>query len=163
MAGIICITVQGVLKQEIGEGPITQGIQIYHGLKHMLKIALITDESIERTQHWLKLNGLQEHAYLLPGLDSDGDDPVTRRTRQIGRLRANAEQADMLLDPDPEVVAEATRQGITGLLFAHPKYASPKFRPDYSYTPKPWDEIASEMTRQRLLRDNDPRKDADSL
>lgn len=162
MAGTVAITIEGVLRSPNSEGTITAGLLLYHGMKSVMKLALLTDSPRDKAEHWLTVNGLRDHAYLLIASATDGDSVEARRTAQIRRLRGSNVQVDMVVEADPSVAAQTMLAGVPTLLFAHPQYAMPSFRPDFIGTPKPWDDIAVEMERQALLADNDIRRTADT-
>src|SRR4051794_38902025 len=121
MAGTAAITVEGVLKQEIGEGTIAQGLKMYHSLKAAFKIALITDLDLDLVNHWLRVNGLRDHAYIIGRNPVDPEDVRERRARQIGRLRGSNVQVDLVVVADPAVAAQAMSDGLVTLLFCHPQ------------------------------------------
>jgi hypothetical protein len=158
MSATVAIVIEGVLSREVGEGVITQGQRLYFGLMESYTVALLTDRTdTEAVKHWLKVNGLDKHPYLIPATIKDPQDPAARRMQQISRLRQAGCNVELLIEPDPKVAAHAMGNGVAVLNYLHPNYSNPRFRPDYKETVTPWAEMDAEVERLRALREEDPR------
>lgn len=162
MTATVAIVVDGVLKNNNSDSVLAGGALLYHGLAEVMKIALITDEDKERTQRWLAINGFREHVLLL---SPDADDVLvggTRRAHQIVLLKLAGSDVDMLVEPDPTIAAAVLQAGTPVMLFAHPKYSRPEFRPGGKNLPTPWSTLVAEIEAQETLRAGDTRIGADA-
>lgn len=167
MATIAAIGVEGVLSQQVPtvesittQGPVQTGLKLFVGLRSMFKIVLLTDElDTSLVEHFLKQNGIDGHAYLIPRRPWEVDlDHTQLRMHQLERLRGELGMPiSLMVDHDPKVCAQAMFKGVVGLLFAHPQYARPEFRPDDLRGVKAWADIEVESARQRELKGSDPR------
>lgn len=147
MPGHVVMAIEGVLRNYRGQ-PIPEGIALYVALQNTHKIVLVADTlDAETVAHWLKVERLKEHTKVLVG---------GTRPRQIEALRAADSPVTLLVDADPHNVARALATGVTGLLFAAPKYLRPEHMPVPGEV-RPWSEIADEMDRQAQMRADDPR------
>lgn len=164
MTATVAIVLEGVLRREVGEGTIGQGVRLYAGLMETYKVALITDnDDVDQVKHWLRVNGLSKHAYLIPPALKDPEDPAERRMAQISRLRQAGCTVELLIEPNPLIAAHVMKQGIAVLNYLHPSYANPRFRPDFREEVTPWSELVVEVERQRALREEDQRPHMETL
>lgn len=168
MAFTAMVSIEGVLAQDsvslIKAAPVPIGIALYHSLKTMFKLALVTSAPTKEVDHWLRVAGLSDHAYLLtPGPLDDPTDITALRTRQLRTLRNNGADVGLVIDSSPAVAAMALSKGVSGVVFTHPSYTRPEFRPDYEEKRKPWAEIEREITIQRQLKATDLRFDAEMV
>lgn len=154
---ISVITVEGVLKSIVGDNPIQTGIGLYHSLCESHRVFLITDDEPKRTAHWLKLNGLTRHMRLIGTDVTDPLEDAAKRRAQLAMIRAEGEPIAFVVDPNPAVAKSLLLAGLPTLLFVHPQYSRPSFRPDYQGRVIPWAELAAEVERQQLLRNSDNR------
>lgn len=163
MPGIVQIGIEGVLGRE-RQGqplvPIQPGMLLYHALCPYWSVALVSGRHSRHSdmiEHWLAVQGMAHHAYILFAEDWD-EDLVDTRLRQLQALRARG-NVEMVIDADPKVVAKTLRQGATSLLFTHPSYSRPEHRPDVSAADRvrPWATITEEVELQRVLTVTDTR------
>jgi hypothetical protein len=166
MASTVAITIEGVLAQGQADDlpnnkPIINGLELYHGFKGMFKLALVTDcPDLDKVEHWTKMNGLIEHPYII---HSDFALNTQDRVLQWEALKTTHGLAlDLVVDSDPRLVKDAFDLGIPAMLYMHPVYARPEFRPDFKQEIKPWGMIEEAITQARLLKEQDPRRDADT-
>lgn len=159
------LVIDGVMRHEHGEGVIQQGHALYQLLKETGRLALITLDDLDRTKYWLETNGYTEHVYLIGPDPTDAGLPVPQqRLRQLRRLqRTAAGMMSFYVEPDPETAAAAFAEGMTALLFLHPRYQRPSFRPDYEGAIRPWDVLTAEVERQRSLKARDVRPHSEVL
>lgn len=164
MTATVAVVLEGVIAREVGEGTIPQGLRLYAGLMEIYKVALITDrEDVEVVRHWLRVNGLDKHPYLITTDLKDPLDPGERRMAQISRLRRAGCAVELLIEPNPQVAAHVMRQGIAVLNYLHPNYSNPRFRPDFREEITPWSDLVEEVERQRALREQDQRPFMETL
>lgn len=158
MSSTVAITVDGVLRHPRTRAANLQGMLLYNALATTNRLALLTSTD-EDTDWFLKFNGLTEHAFVMPEVLSDGPTSADRRIAQVGRLRQQGCAVESVIDPDPEVAAALYENGIPVMLYLHPQYTQPSFRPDYKSVAKPWDSLVSAVDYQIQLRTNTVEKD----
>lgn len=158
MSSTTVIVVEGVLRQNVGDGVIRQGQHLYHGLKETSKIALVSNHlDTENVERWLSLNGFTDHPYFFGAQVDDPWGAAGTRMRQLTRLREGGNFVELVIEPNPEITASLMAEGVSTLTFLHPKYTRPEFRPDHSGEPVPWDSLVAEVERQESLRALDKR------
>jgi len=166
MAGTAVLCLEGVLcKGSPPNGaPITVGLEMYHALAARFRVVLDSDhEDLDQIEHWCQVNGLKRHPLVLPLDAAEAPlEPVDVRLAHLAEWRAQGFEVALYVTADPTVAAAAMRQGVTTLLFAHPRFARPEYRPDHEQQAvRPWDEIEDEITKQMALRETVPRIDAE--
>jgi hypothetical protein len=147
-----------VLRAPVGGAVIPEGFNLYQALVTTYRIAVVLDDTdTELTGLWLRKNGFRDYVQIIPLRPVDreglgflrGSNPPPRlsqyrRARGVGGV-------ELVIDPDPAVVAGAMEMGITGMLFGHPKLARPEFRPDHTVEPRPWDQLVAQVEYQRTV------------
>lgn len=168
MASAVLISVEGVLAappQDAGalfpaSTPVRHGIRLLAALSGSYKAVLATDEAnAEHVEHWLKQQGLSDfYGILLVRRPVEAElDHTALRMAQFDFVRSLGFSLDMVIDSDPGVVRQVMMRGGVGLLFAHPQYLRPEFRPDSERGLKAWNEIEQEVEQQALLKSGDVR------
>lgn len=154
---MIALTIDGVLRQPFGGAPIPTGILLYRALADATNVALVADEQTEeQAKHWLLVNQLTDHNYLVLRREEDPEDAGERRVTQVVRLSATG-PVDLVVDADPTVAEALIRGGFTTLLYTHPAYAQPDHLPGSRRLPTPWSSLVSEIERQQDIKANDSR------
>lgn len=158
MAGLVAITLEGVLRAPVGGAPIAEGFNLYQALVTTYRVAVVLDDTdTELAGMWLRKEGMRDFVLLHPqrpvdrdmlGYDRGTDLPP--RMSQYRRLRGQG-AVELVVDPDPAVVAGAMEMGLTAMLFGHPKMARPEFRDDYERAPRPWDSLVAQVEYQRTV------------
>lgn len=144
----VLMAVDGVLRQA-GGGPLHDGFLLYQALSGDHLLILAVDGPTREADNWLRVHGLQLHSQVIGDEVSYGDDDL--RARQIAVVRSKG-RLDLLVEPDPDRVAAAVRQGVTSLLFAHPRYSRPEFSPDAPKRKRrSWQSIKDELNRQQNI------------
>lgn len=156
-APITALTIDGVLRSYVGDGVISAGQALYHGLAEVGQVAIISDGDSGRDMHWLKVNGFTKHAYFIEPGPYAPEDPGARRLAQIRQLRTYQPHFGVLVESNPAIAAECVLRGVPVLLLAHPRYTKPEFRPDYKAEIVPWSALTAEIERQEELRASDNR------
>lgn len=155
---IAVIVVEGVLRQESGDGVVPQGELLYHALAQGNKVALVSNSlSEEKVAYWLRINGFRDHEYLFSARVDDPFEVGGTRLRQVKSVSATQNSVDLVIEPDPEIAARLMHEGVPTLLFMHPRYSRPEFRPDFEEKLTPWDALVEEIETQRILKSSDPR------
>jgi DNA-binding transcriptional ArsR family regulator len=145
----IAMLIEGVLKSPASEASIQTGMHLYHAfieVEHRLH--LIAEDLDEVTRDWLKYTFIPGYITLSAVEPLDMAQRTLHRT--LGKLRATG-AIDLVIDPDPVRAADSYRRGYSVMPLLIPAYARPHWRPDYDETPRPWDELATEVDRQKLL------------
>lgn len=141
-----------VLRRPATQAVNVQGMQLYNALTGIGRLAILCGEDEERASYFLKTNGFNQHAYLIPEKPDSADTPAGRRLAQITELRAMQAHIEFVIEPDPALAVEIFRQGIPVLPYLHPQYTQPSFRPDYSSTATPWENLTKELEFQLSLK-----------
>jgi hypothetical protein len=102
------------------------------------------------------MNSLTEHVNEIYWDDMDSEDIVIRRMAQIGRLRKQG-PLSMVYESDTEAATRLLQAQIPTMLFLHPQYTHPDFRPGHSTEPTPWNNLLAEKVRQQEARATDTR------
>lgn len=157
MSATAVIVVEGVLRQQVGDGTIPSGIRLYSGLSQIMKVALISDDDEESVKRWLRLNGLKDHPQLVARAPMDHPDATVKRLKQLGVLRSFGCNIEFVVEPDPAVATVLLEHGFPVFAALHPQYSRPEFRPDFEGTVVPWDSLVAEVDRQREQRASDER------
>jgi hypothetical protein len=157
------IAVEGVLGEHgtlSGFQPIADGVRLAKALHSGYQIAFSTAQKDEHSvEFWLKINGMT-----CPGFYeslSHREDPdlsdADLLVRHASELRSNGTDLNLVISADPEAVLGVSAEGFPCLFFVNPTYRWAEYRPDRKRLPRPWQDIDEEMTRQRELKNTDPR------
>lgn len=158
MAGLVAISLEGVLRAPIGLAPIPEGFNLYQALASTYRVAVVLDD-VDRdgAALWLRKEGFRDYVALHPQrlVDRDmlGFDRGTNlppRVSQYRRLRGVG-GIELVIDADPLAITGALQMGMPGLLFTHPRVARPEFRPDHEREPRPWNALVAEVEYQRTV------------
>lgn len=143
MASYGVVVLEGVLCVERGEfpsvAPIQAGLNLWHALRSTYKLIIATDHDHAKAEHWLGMHRVNGYTSLQP-LDGCLED-----------LRSMSYDLDLYIDSSPARVAAGMHMGIAGLVFAHPQFARPEFRPDVKGEIREWGAIEAEMEIQNKL------------
>lgn len=143
----------------------SNGRLLFEGMKNLGRITFLADGfSRERKyiEHFLKFHRITEYINIDISLPSDGADTVARRLTQINRLRRTG-PVDFVVEPDPRIAAALLADGIPTLLYLHPQYTVPSWRPDYTGNLRRWDDLVAETERQESLRADEDLKEKETL
>lgn len=152
------ITVEGILQQKVGSGPIQAGINLYNGLASVSNVILLTDQKEKDLEHWLKIENLIKHDMVLGSsfvysLPHDSE----RRLQQVKELRKRGNLVNLVFEPDPTVCSVLIENGFNTCCFIHASYADPVWRPDYEGSVRAWDDMVETIVQQKLARLEDER------
>lgn len=145
MAGLVAVTLDGVLRSHVGERVIPEGFNLYQSLASVHRIAIVLDGADQALDTlWLRKEGFRDYVLLVTQRQL-GD-----RIDQYRGLMASG-PLELVVDADPDAVAGAMDLGVPALLFAHPRTSRPEWRPDFDRTPRPWSQVAHRVREARLL------------
>lgn len=168
------MTVNGVLRRVSGGSPIPMGYSLYYGLAAQFQLILLANHANEKDQlqHWLELEGLNEHAMIIyPDAVAAELEMPMRRLSQVTYARSQRFDLTMTIEPDPDVSRLLFENGYTVMTFSHQEYSLPSWRPDYNFTPfsiddngiqkdqlaTPWDALSAQVAHNAWLREKDKR------
>jgi hypothetical protein len=153
VASTTVMAFDGVLRAETDGSPIRAGLMQYHGAVGVGFVGLIVDSTSKSlTEHWLKINAIKDHTWLVFPEPGDPTDPIKLRQLQLTRLRRQGAAIDLVIETNPKIAAALQQSGIAVSLFMHPHYARPEFRADYDEGPRSWDDIMEEIDTIQLAK-----------
>lgn len=148
----IALFVDGVLRGS-GSVPIHQGLALYRMFNQDIRVILLCDDKA-KSHRWLlehKINKIDDVVdYSVPGILNDPDLDLVKYVRSQGKL-------DLVVTADIELSKKLLEIGMDTLMFLHPTYLRPEFRPDSRQGVRSWAEIAAESEKQIEMRKEDPR------
>lgn len=151
------MTIDGVLRQPHSGAPIGTGSLLYKALTEVVNVALIVDsQTEEQAKHWLLVNDMTTHNYLVLPRETDPEDGGAQRVLQVTRLAEHG-PVSLLVESDPAKAEAVVREGIPVLLATHPAYARPEHLPGERMLPTPWSSLMAEIDRQQSIKANDQR------
>lgn len=166
MSGQIGFVLDGVLRRLSDMNALNNnGLTLFEGLKPWGRVTFLLDgypSDRDLAEHFLKLNRITGHVGLDVSVPSDGIDTVARRLAQINRLRRNG-SINFVVEPDPQVAAALLAAGVPTLLYLHPQYTVPSWRPDHNGSLRRWDDLVSETDRQVTLRADEDLRETETL
>jgi hypothetical protein len=162
MSGQVGIVLDGVMRKHDQVGLNPGGMMLYRALEDYTRVAILATGDPDRLEHFLKVNKIYDHALLDVTVDSDAPTPAGRRLAQVQRLRRSG-YVEFVVEPDPAIAAALVAAGVPTLLFAHPQFAIPTWRPDFDGTVRPWDDLVTELDRQQELRADEDLRDKETL
>ena len=144
--------VDGVLRSESGS-PIYQGLALYRMFNEDVRVILLTDER-EKTNRWLLEHKINKFDDLIdrnvPGVLEDPDIEQVKYVRSQGKV-------ELVVTSDTELAKKLLEIGLDTLLFLHPTYLRPEFRPDGRQGIRSWAAIEEEIDKQIEMIKEDPR------
>lgn len=153
----VALVVNGILRQPNDNGVIIPGLLLYKSLVKDHRVSLIFDgHDKKKINYWLLMNSLTDHVNEIYWETTDPEDAGQRRLRQISRLRKQGPLA-LVYESDTEAATKLFQAQIPTMLFLHPQYMHPDFRPGHSTEPTPWNTLLAEKIRQQEARATDTR------
>lgn len=156
---MIVIVAEGVLINPVAQTPIVLGKKLYRAFCATERVLLISGETPkDELEGWLFMEGMTGHAevqYPDPVINIWNADEM--RVWQVNQLRKRGYDIEVVIEPDPGNCAALLKAGFNTMVFTHAAYAIPSWRPDYEGAVRPWDELASEVGIQAVLRERDKR------
>jgi hypothetical protein len=166
MSGQIGIVLDGVMRRITDSNALNpNGLLLFEGLKQFGRVTFLADgfaRDRPAIEHFLKINRITDYVDIDITVLSDGADIVARRLAQINRLRRNG-PINFVVEPNPKAAAALLAEGIPALLYLHPQYTVPSWRPDYTGNLRRWDDLVAETDRQVSLRAEEDLKEKETL
>ena len=148
----IVMFVDGVLRSETGS-PIYQGLALYRMFNEDVRVVLLTDDR-DKTHRWLLEHKINKFDDLVdqnvPGVIDDPDFEQVKYCRSQGKV-------ELVVTGDTDLAKKLLEIGLDTLLFLHPSYLRPEFRPDGRQGMRSWAAIEEEMDKQIEMLREDPR------
>lgn len=141
------------------------GRLLFEGLKNLGRVTFLADgfnRDRKFIEHFLKFHRISEYVDIDITVLSDGPDTVSRRLTQINRLRRTG-PITFVIEPDPKVAAALLADGVPTLLYLHPQFTVPSWRPDFGGRLRRWDDLVAETERQEDLRADEDLKEKETL
>lgn len=160
MAKLVVVAAEGVICRRDGQNafranqPIGPGMDLIASFNGIYNIAVVTAEDDPKVvQRWLTDHGLRQHySYLVERKVTMPEEPAQRFLAQCRLLRSQGFAIGMVVVSDPAMAAAAHAEGYTCLLFTHPQYARPEWRPDDDRGMRAWADIEEDMATQARLK-----------
>lgn len=149
--GTTVITLDGVLRR-IGNQIEPKGRTLYEVFTASTRTVILGGEDRLGDEWFLRTNGMTGHADLISVDPFSSRDEADRFVRAMDRVRAPGVSVDVVIVPDPEVAEVLFSAGFPVMLYAHPTYTVPSFRPDYKSVATPWDKLTESMEFQRNMK-----------
>lgn len=144
--------VDDVLRSSTGS-PIYQGLALYRMFNEDVRVVLLTDDR-EKTHRWLLEHRINTFDDLVdrnvPGILNDPDLEQVKYCRSQGKV-------ELVVTGNVELSKKLLEIGLDTLLFLHPTYLRPEFRPDGRQGMKAWADIEEEIDKQIEMIKEDPR------
>jgi len=145
MTGLVAVSLEGVLRAEVGQSVIPEGFNLYQALVTTYRVAVVLDdEDSELASLWLRKEGMRNFVLLHPRRRLDDRVGQYRRLMALGPV-------EMVIDASPVAVAGAMELGLPAMLFGHPRTHRPEWRPDYERAPRAWDTLVQQVESQRAV------------
>lgn len=145
------ITLHGVLQQHNG-APNRQGIDLYQALAGIGRVVVLGGPEQAKDEYFLASNGLGLHVSYVPEDWSHSNDQGAIRIKQVNDIRAAGTPIDLVVEPDPQIAARIFDVSVPVLLYLHPRFSEPSFRPDFKSVAKPWDEMVKVVDYQIQMK-----------
>lgn len=142
------ITLEGVLKDTTSLSPDISGIHIYDAFCSVGRVTVLGSQNRELDEWFLKTQGLNKHATYEP-YDEFALEPYIDVVKKI---RGRGDLVDLVVSPDPSIIARLHEESFTTLLYLSPKFSSPEHRPDYKPIPTAWSKLSHSIDEQQKLR-----------
>lgn len=148
---MILIFLDDVMRTPKGS-PLYEGVALYHALKYSKKLSVLAKDR-QDAERWLKTNNVGkideviDYAYI-SAVDNK-DLALVEYCRSQGKV-------ELVITADVALAERLLEEGLHTILFLHPMYIRPEFRPD-GRGRRSWDAITEELDRQQELYAEDPR------
>lgn len=143
------VMLDGVLRKIIGNDPIRPGLLLFKALATEFAVVIVSSKPGDVA--WLDEQGIKN--------DMTIPDEGKSHLLLLNELKFEfGYTIDLVVEPDPEQAAKILDAGYTTILYAHPYYAHPSWRPSGpGSAPETWQEIRRVVTRGTTERASDAR------
>jgi hypothetical protein len=139
------MVVEGVLQQIVGGQELREGCSLYGAFfLGGYDIVLVSSQKDAKMADWLWQNGLTHHSLV---------------TFSVEEAMRKGHDVIMVVTPNPRQARRLFAQGVTSLLFTHPSYAQPEWRPDYVGPMVGWNELSRDIADEAARKLTDDRMD----
>jgi hypothetical protein len=144
--------VDGVLRHN-SSAPIYSGMALYRMFSEDMRVVLLS-ENKEKTHRWLLEHKINTFDDLIdnsvPGVSEDPEFEQVKYCRSQGKI-------ELVVTANIELAKKLLEEGIDTLMFLHPNYLRPEFRPDGRQGIRSWAAVQDEMDKQMEMLREDPR------
>lgn len=148
----VIVFLDGVLRHQLNKQPLTEGVALYRSFKEKYTVVVVGNEKKASTEHWLRSHKVDFDDILENSETKHGKDSFA----QCQHLRTKG-HIEFVITADTVLAKQLLESGYNVLMFLHPIYLRPEFRPDAPEGVKPWAEIEKEYDRQLGLYMDDSR------
>lgn len=149
----IIVLFEGVISNPRNQAPITEGVLLYKTVNELNRTIILAKDK-KRTDIWLKKNNMSKSMDDIVQIsDSVVEEP---RLASIKSLMSKG-RIEFVVTDDVDLAKTLVEMSVTVLVFVHPKYVKPEFRPDGRTGMKSWDAITEELDKQQGLLQEDHR------
>lgn len=129
----IVVSIEGVLRKVTDGTRINEGCELLNELADRYTRVFLTSGSCVEAEDWLDGQGIGYDLVL--GTRED-------RVEHLRTIRYGyGYPVSLVVEPDPDLAIDIMAEGYTVLLFMHPAYAKPEWRPDHKDAVMSWDEL----------------------
>lgn len=150
----ILVELDGVLRGNRNDEPISQGIILVAQLAAYNQITLMTELNKAEAAQWVDVNKIVDFDNLFDSSMSLVDEELSHRQIKAARAKGNI---DLFITANPKNWVYAFDLGIPALMFGSPAYIRPEFRPDAPKKVRAWGDIEQAVKKQNELRTKDAR------
>lgn len=144
--------VDGVLRHN-SSAPIYSGMALYRMFSEDMRVVLLSEDK-EKTHRWLLEHKINTFDDLIdnnvPGVLEDPEFEQVKYCRSQGKI-------ELVVTANIELAKKLLEEGIDTLMFLHPNYLRPEFRPDGRQGIRSWAAVQDEMDKQMEMLREDPR------
>lgn len=148
----IVMFVDGVLRHN-SSAPIYSGMALYRMFSEDMRVVLLSEDK-EKTHRWLLEHKINTFDDLIdnnvPGVLEDPEFEQVKYCRSQGKI-------ELVVTANIELAKKLLEEGIDTLMFLHPNYLRPEFRPDGRQGIRSWAAVQDEMDKQMEMLREDPR------
>lgn len=149
----ILITLDDVLR--IKKKPIVSGVALYRCLNEFHRVFILCEDKAE-AENWLVSNKISKVDNLIDKEYVQKEYGRSLLKRQVDYARSQG-KVDFVVTSDTELAKDLLEEGIETLLFLHPQYIRPEFRPDMGQGVRRWADIQAEIDKQNEMYFEDKR------
>jgi hypothetical protein len=145
----IAIALDGVLRKPLDvEAQDFGAFLLYASLVDHFRVVILGTDNPVMDEHFLSVNGMVRYVKIEPTRREDGESDLDRKRGQLRRLRTEGFRFEFVVIPDPDLARDLYANGVPVLLYLHPTFSAPSFRPDHKPGIRAWSELAAEVEFQ---------------
>jgi hypothetical protein len=145
----VAIAIDGVLRKPLDVEAVDFGASLlFASLVENFRVVVLGSENLAADEHFMSINGMVKYVKIEPVLPVDGEGDTAQKRRQVERLRAEGFTFEFVVVPDPDLARGLYASGIPVLMYLHPTFTAPSFRPNHVEGLRPWNELATEVEFQ---------------